>query len=181
MQFNNFSILLDCVCYVDGTTDRLCYANKCQCKEEYAEPHCDKCAEGWFGFPDCRPCNCFFQNTLLNSKECDATSGQCKCNDTITGQFGKQCSPCEIGKYYNEDDWELHDLDEYGEHPAHYEYYVDEYCTLCDCDREGTQDEICDAVTGKCFCKNGYAAPRCDTCLVGFSGPTCSGKLKKTY
>ena len=112
---------------------------------------------------------------MWNSKNCNISSGQCDCNATITTQYGRQCSPCPLGQYYNEEEVDRHisDSDD-KEHPHDYDYYDDE-CKSCDCNHLGTQKDICDGVTGECICKEGYAAPQCDQCSPGlYNFPICS-------
>jgi hypothetical protein len=33
----------------------------CICREGYAGDRCDKCRPGWYGYPNCRPCECSAQ------------------------------------------------------------------------------------------------------------------------
>ena len=75
--------------------------DRCQCKEGYAPPRCDKCLEGFYGFPDCKPCNCFYPGKS-HSKVCNVTNGQCDCKD---GSSGRQCSPCSPGYYLSSYDY----------------------------------------------------------------------------
>lgn len=45
----------------------------------------------------------------------------------------------------------------------------------CKCDLFGTEEEVCDKVTGSCLCKEGYGGPRCDQCLPRFYNfPNCT-------
>lgn len=44
----------------------------------------------------------------------------------------------------------------------------------CDCDIQGTEEEICDKDNGQCICREGFGGPRCDQCLPGYYNyPAC--------
>lgn len=46
--------------------------------------------------------------------------------------------------------------------------------SVCNCDVKGTLPEVCDKANGKCLCKPGYGGPRCDACVVNYTGfPDC--------
>ena len=46
----------------------------------------------------------------------------------------------------------------------------------CNCDTQGTVEEICNKETSECLCKEGFnGSPRCDVCETGyFDFPNCS-------
>ena len=47
----------------------------------------------------------------------------------------------------------------------------------CECDGNGTKDNVCNKDTGLCTCKEGYANEKCNECKDGFySFPQCHGK-----
>ena len=53
------------------------------------------------------------------------------------------------------------------------------YCSVCNCDAEGTARDICDPNTGECICMKNFAGPRCDVCNEGYHRfPSCVGKCK---
>lgn len=59
--------------------------------------------------------------------------------------------------------------------------------SACDCDPDGSYDGgLCDALTGRCFCKENVEGWRCDRCKEGFFGlrrenPSgCHGDVKKS-
>ena len=47
-------------------------------------------------------------------------------------------------------------------HDSSYYYDNNLDCISCGCYRNGTEDDICDAVTGKCYCKEGFAGQLCN-------------------
>lgn len=83
----------------------------CECKPEFQAPNCDSCSEGYFGYPNCRPCECNLNGTL--GYHCEATEGkvnqfriydndidyliifgfQCPCKANFGGDFCKECAP----------------------------------------------------------------------------------------
>ena len=36
------------------------------------------------------------------------------------------------------------------------------YFLACECDQQGTVDEICNPMNGQCICKEGFDGPHCD-------------------
>lgn len=63
---------------------------KCECKAAYAAPDCDRCSEGYYGYPDCKPCECFLDGT--RGRQCETTGGQCPCKQNFSGKFCYQCA-----------------------------------------------------------------------------------------
>lgn len=47
--------------------------------------------------------------------------------------------------------------------------------TGCNCDPQGTEEEVCDKVNGICVCQEGFGgSPRCDKCESGwYEYPDC--------
>lgn len=44
----------------------------------------------------------------------------------------------------------------------------------CDCDVQGTEEEVCNKESGTCICREGFGGPRCDQCLPGYYNyPDC--------
>ena len=66
--------------------------------------HCDRCAPGFYNFPNCRPCNCDPAGTVPG--ECDVQdagkscrcdqSGTCACKARVEG---KKCASCRPGNF----------------------------------------------------------------------------------
>ncbi|GBO18866.1 Laminin subunit alpha-1, partial [Araneus ventricosus] len=67
------------------------------CQPGYTGRHCEKCDVGFYGDLSheggkCSPCNCNPYGS--KSRECDARTGQCQCND---GVGGRDCTVCSHG------------------------------------------------------------------------------------
>ncbi|XP_077991288.1 laminin subunit alpha-5-like [Glandiceps talaboti] len=118
---------------------------QCECRPEYAGPNCDRCADGYYGYPACRPCDCHRNGT--EGGVCQVGGGQCPCKFNYDGL---NCDQCQVG-FYNFPE-----------------------CLACNCDRVGSQDFTCDSNTGQCSCHNNYGGRACDACDDGFySYPAC--------
>ena len=83
-------------CYADSDT--------CICKIGFTgADDCSKCADGYYGYPKCRPCDmCYYNGTqLINGlPECELFQGQigvqkCKCKENYDGNL---CDQCKEGK-----------------------------------------------------------------------------------
>lgn len=70
-------------------------SGKCECGKEYQSPNCDSCSYGYFGYPHCRPCECFLNGT--RGYHCEAVGGQCPCKPNYSGQLCLECSPGYYG------------------------------------------------------------------------------------
>ena len=69
----------------------------------------------------------------------------------LPGVTGPTCNTCLAG-YYN--------------------YSASIGCQLCDCNFEGTLDEICNNETGQCACAKGVLGLTCGSCPEGSIGPS---------
>ncbi|VVC44657.1 Hypothetical protein CINCED_3A025090 [Cinara cedri] len=164
---------------------------KCECKEAYASPDCDKCSEGYYGYPDCKPCECYLNGT--RGRQCENTGGQCPCKQNFGGKFCYQCAdgfynfpeckPCECNEVgsrnaiCDQKTGQCSCHSSYGNlscEQCNHGYYGFPACSYCNCDSIGSVPEVCNKSNGTCLCKEGYAGPRCDKCLPGYNGyPDC--------
>ncbi|KAL8590461.1 hypothetical protein ACOMHN_011674 [Nucella lapillus] len=120
-------------------------SGRCLCRQEYAGLNCDRCNVGYYGYPDCIPCDCHINGTEAGI--CTVAAGSCPCK---VNYDGRKCDMCALG-YYNFPE-----------------------CKYCACDPAGTEEEICDKALGDCLCKKNYTGERCDRCVAGFYGfPNC--------
>ncbi|XP_067833792.1 laminin subunit alpha-3 isoform X2 [Heptranchias perlo] len=178
---------LPCQCDGDGATSPMCnpFGGQCSCQPNVIGRRCDRCVIGYYMFPNCRPCNCgrrlcdevtgqcicppqtikpacescakqtFSYHPLAGCEKCNCSrigiikpanpdcnrqTGQCRCKSKVTG---RQCDHCSVG----------------------YFRYPD--CVPCNCNREATQQSVCDPVTGQCLCKENVKGAQCDICRPG--------------
>ena len=125
----------------------------CECRKNFNSPNCDSCAFGYIDYPTCRPCDCYIQGTT--SEQCEFTKVQeeksekkCPCKENYAGSECRKCAP---------------------------KYYAFPNCTSCQCELQGSVNEICDEITGKCSCKNSFDGDRCQKCRSGyFNYPKCA-------
>lgn len=48
-------------------------------------------------------------------------------------------------------------------------------CAPCDCNFDGSVEELCDTITGQCTCKLGVQGLKCDQCVEAFYGFSIDG------
>ncbi|XP_070556677.1 laminin subunit alpha-2-like [Ptychodera flava] len=88
---NNFSPT--CVLESDG-------GHRCtDCESGYIGRYCDTCEEGYFGNPtvpgsSCEPCDCNEYGSL--NQTCDPVSGQCVCDEGLSGRACDVCQPRHV-------------------------------------------------------------------------------------
>lgn len=140
-----------CECNQEGSiTSDNCeiFGGQCECKSNVVGRQCTKCKPGYYGFPDCRKCNCPGRN-------CDDKTGKCSCPANVIQN--DDCNTCIPGYY--------------GFHPEH-------GCVACDCSKNGSLSSnlnLCDVKTGQCQCKENIGGLNCEKCKPGFYGyPYCS-------
>lgn len=178
---------LQCNCDYIGSTSFECepFGGQCQCKPNVIGRQCDACRTGFYGFPDCKPCDC--PATAL----CEKETGACICPPRVRGDRCNECEEftfgfdpiigCEDcncdpqGVLHGNLQCDLNngscpcrenivgrtcDLCDYGYHsfPA---------CYMCDCNRDGTTFEICDQADERCFCKKNVEGRSCERCKEG--------------
>ncbi|KAJ8033108.1 Laminin subunit alpha [Holothuria leucospilota] len=142
-----YSKYKECACSPDGVTDDVCdkSTGTCLCKDNFAGSYCDRCATGYFGYPNCdAECGC---DTRGSQYEGCSENGLCYCQ---TGFSGAKCDRCADGYYRYPD------------------------CLACDCSRSGSRSIVCDEQNGQCTCRDGYQGRTCDMCAEGFYNyPNC--------
>uniref|UniRef100_W5KPZ0 Cadherin EGF LAG seven-pass G-type receptor 1 n=1 Tax=Astyanax mexicanus TaxID=7994 RepID=W5KPZ0_ASTMX len=71
----------------------------CECGRNYYGQYCEHrgdqpCARGWWGYPNCGPCNCDVNKGF--KRDCNKTTGVCSCKDNFYRPPGSDtCYPCE--------------------------------------------------------------------------------------
>ena len=59
-------------------------------------------------------------------------------------------------------------------------YFGYPYCRECECNVNGTRDQVCEVGGGQCPCKTNYEGSNCDRCAYGYYGfPDCQCKSLK--
>ncbi|XP_057256839.1 laminin subunit alpha-5 isoform X1 [Pezoporus wallicus] len=176
-----------CRCHEAGARGSQCepFGGQCPCKSNVIGRECSRCATGYWGFPNCRPCDC-------GTRLCDEVTGQCICPPHTLKPECVVCEPQTFGCHpligcedCNCSRPGVQELTEPGCDvdsgqcrckpniigrqcdlcaPGYYHY---PNCRRCDCHQAGTEASVCDPVTGQCHCKENVEGPRCDQCRLG--------------
>ncbi|XP_012628358.3 laminin subunit alpha-5 [Microcebus murinus] len=176
-----------CGCHEVGATGPTCepFGGQCPCRAHVIGRDCSRCATGYWGFPNCRPCDC-------GARLCDELSGRCICPprtvlpDCLLCQpqtFGCHplvgCAECNCsGPGVQELTDPACDRDS-GQCRCRPNvagrrcdtcapgFHGFPGCRPCDCHEAGTVPGVCDPLTGQCHCKENVQGPRCDQCRLG--------------
>ncbi|XP_045913044.1 laminin subunit alpha-5 isoform X2 [Micropterus dolomieu] len=182
--FNNGA--MPCACHEVGAETDTCkpFGGQCRCRQNVIGRDCSMCATGFWGFPNCRPCNC-------GSRLCEPVTGDCICPPRTLRPECTQCEPqtfgchpvvgCEIcncsrpgivspdvscdtlsGQCRCKNNIAGRQCDRCA--PGFYGF---PNCRPCDCNEAGTEEEVCDSFTGQCLCKENVQGSRCDLCRAG--------------
>ncbi|XP_054836339.1 laminin subunit alpha-5 [Eublepharis macularius] len=89
----------DCNCSHAGIQDLTelgCHTDsgQCRCKPNIVGRQCDLCAPGYYGYPNCRSCDCHRAGT--EADVCDRVTGQCHCKENVEGP---RCDQCLLGTF----------------------------------------------------------------------------------
>ncbi|XP_066526394.1 laminin subunit beta-1 [Hoplias malabaricus] len=144
-----------CDCHIDGSAAHQCdpRTGQCPCNSGAYGRQCSNCQPGYWGFPNCRPCQC-----NGHTERCDPHNGIClQCRDHTAGH---QCERCMKGFYGN---------------PV---LGSGEHCRPCPCPGNPgsghSNGDSCHMEPASnqiiCHCKLGYTGPRCDHCAPGYYG-----------
>uniref|UniRef100_A0A8C9XZY6 Laminin subunit beta-1 n=1 Tax=Sander lucioperca TaxID=283035 RepID=A0A8C9XZY6_SANLU len=144
-----------CQCDPQGSLSAVCEPSggQCECVPGATGRQCSHCLPGFWGFPQCRPCQC-----NGHSEYCHPQTGECQgCRDFTTGHHCERC------------------LDSYHGNP---ELGSGGHCRPCMCPdgpRSGRQfSDSCYLVANSnqlvCVCSPGYKGARCDECAPGYFG-----------
>ena len=124
---------------------------QCTCKCNVEGTKCDKCKPSFYGFPETADANCLGKNKHIPMPQ-NYTACAIKNSRPIFLIYG----------FYSK-----------------IKLFTSKNLTLniilaCFCNHHGSKDDMCDQITGKCTCKDGYTAKTCDECKSGYSGfPNC--------
>ncbi|CAL1527731.1 unnamed protein product, partial [Lymnaea stagnalis] len=149
--------LVDCVMNSDTNLPDGKLPGDCYCKSNVNGSKCDVCKTGFYNLqqnnPDgCSACECATAGTVGASSICLSDStGQCTCKINVQG---RACDTCKDGFYNLTSD-------------------KAEGCTPCNCDVGGSENQICDKVTGQCVCSSqNLMGRRCDSIQQGYYYPS---------
>ncbi|XP_028831523.1 laminin subunit alpha-3-like [Denticeps clupeoides] len=145
-------------CRCDSRTTAGCEmgSGRCICKPEFSGEHCDHCATGYYGYPECIRYP-VYQTTVK------PTAGEL--TDCPLGYFGPPRCQCEFT-------------------PPSRNLFSSLLLKLlypsavrrgtCRCEGQGVADRVC-GPRGVCQCLVNYAGQQCDQCATGYHGyPYCS-------
>ncbi|XP_041698142.2 laminin subunit alpha-3 isoform X4 [Coregonus clupeaformis] len=166
-------------CRCDARTTAGCEigTGRCRCRPEFTGNNCERCADGYYGYPQCirypiyqpttkspaghivGPTACpagYFGPPSCQQCLCDRrgsvlelcdASGRCMCREGVEGQ---RCDRCR---------------------PGHHTF---PNCQVCRCDGAGVTDRVC-GPNGQCHCHANYVGQQCDQCAPGYYGyPDCA-------
>ncbi|XP_072557894.1 laminin subunit alpha-5 isoform X1 [Paramormyrops kingsleyae] len=182
--FNNGAV--PCSCHEAGASSDTCqpFGGQCRCRPHVIGRDCSQCATGYWGFPNCRPCEC-------GAQLCEPMSGECICPPRTLRPDCVRCEPQTFGchpligcEVCNCSQHGVAALDtncdaDSGQcrcknHIVGRQcdrcvpgFYGFPHCRRCDCHEEGTEHDVCDPHTGRCLCKENVEGPRCAQCRVG--------------
>ncbi|ULT96990.1 hypothetical protein L3Y34_005063 [Caenorhabditis briggsae] len=144
------SAALSCDCVAQGSESFQCeeYGGQCKCKPNVIGRRCERCAPGYYNFPECIKCSC------NAGQQCDERTGQCFCPPHVEGQSCDRCVSNAFG----------------------YDPLIG--CQKCGCHPQGSEggNLVCDPESGQCLCRESMGGRQCDRCLAGFYGfPHCYG------
>ena len=158
-EYSNLNFLkkeaLGSACDTRGTVGE--ENDQCECKSSVIGEYCNQCKVGTWNLTQsnpsgCEDCACNVNGTQNNNVCSHRPSGECKCKALVEGH---NCDTC-INGY-----WNIGINSEFG-------------CEECKCNVDGTSEHICDKMTGKCLCKEGYHGNACQfECLHYDEGENC--------
>ncbi|XP_076046327.1 laminin subunit alpha isoform X4 [Oratosquilla oratoria] len=160
---------------------------QCECRPEFLPPFCNECNDGYYDYPNCKPCDCDRNGT--QGGICEVGGGQCPCKENYDGLNCNRCAPgyynfpdclpcnCSypgsLDSVCNAEDGRCECQNNFGGRACErckHGYFNFPDCEFCNCDPRGTEDDICDKDSGECLCLTGYSSERCDTSAPGFWG-----------
>ncbi|KAG2461856.1 LAMA5 protein, partial [Polypterus senegalus] len=176
-----------CACHEAGAVSPTCeaFGGQCSCRPNVIGRDCSRCATGYWGFPNCRPCQC-------GTRLCDEVTGQCICPPRTLKPDCTVCEPQTFGCHplvgCEECNCSSSGITAFTGNSCDIEsgqcrckiniigrqcdrcssgFYGYPNCRRCQCNEAGTEADSCDPVTGQCHCKENVEGLRCDQCKAG--------------
>nr|XP_046263462.1 laminin subunit alpha-3-like isoform X2 [Scatophagus argus] len=168
---------IPCRCDERSTAGCEMGSGKCVCKPQFTGENCDRCADGYYYYPQCIPYPVYQTTTkspagpivgpnacpvgYFGSPSCQPcicdyrgtvyrvcdSSGRCLCRQGVEGE---RCDRCQPG------------------------YHSFPNCQVCLCDGAGVAESVC-SPSGQCVCFPNYGGQKCDECAPGYYGyPDCA-------
>uniref|UniRef100_A0A3P8YNK8 Laminin subunit alpha 3 n=1 Tax=Esox lucius TaxID=8010 RepID=A0A3P8YNK8_ESOLU len=153
-----------CRCSAWATSGCEMGTGRCLCRPEFTGNNCERCADGYYGYPQCISASFPFNKPHLKLTTCRCEgagvtdrlcgpNGKCLCH---ANYMGLQCDQCAPG-YYG---------------------YPD--CVSCECSEQGSYESKCAPVSGQCLCRPGAVGRRCDRCIGSdHLFPLCLASIRK--
>ncbi|XP_034480299.1 laminin subunit alpha [Drosophila innubila] len=178
---------LPCNCDYEGSTSFEChpFGGQCQCRNNVIGRQCTACRPGYFGFPDCKACDC------PSIAMCEPNTGECQCPTNVIGALCDKCAPNTYG-FHQVIGCEECNCNYMGIANGNQQcdmfngscecrdnivgracdgcangFYEFPRCNRCSCHQPGTELEVCDKMDGSCFCKKNVVGRDCDQCVEG--------------
>ena len=99
LRYSKYCAFSACDCGDDPRYSGNCApgGGQCECKEAFrGAEDCSACADGYYDYPDCKPCDCFANGTVLmeNGLPFCVAEGtlQCPCLENFSGAFCDECA-----------------------------------------------------------------------------------------
>lgn len=145
---------------------------RCECRKAFQPPDCKSCAYGYYGYPNCRECECNLNGT--DGYHCEAVNGECPCKINFAGHYCKQCAD----GYYAFPECKGKRSHSYLQSEGAYFQSSFLLFAACECNKVGSISNDCDLVSGQCKCLSNFGGERCERCKHGyFQYPECKCKL----
>lgn len=165
-----------------GTCEPL--TGRCYCKKEYAGDKCDRCAEGYYDFPSCKKCDCYYEGTENGNcfPETSNVFADNNMSENPMNAVSDMLNPDLMDDLFRDDvntSGSCNCKDNYQGRlcdSCAVGFYQFPSCEQCDCDGPGVENVgSCDTLTGACTCRTGYRGEKCDQCETGYYNyPLCS-------
>lgn len=162
-----------------------CVAATCFCAPGFDGPACDRCAEGFSGYPDCAACEMNEKDEICSGRGvCE--EGECRCapgfdgvacESCLPGHFGPDCRRCPgaVGHPCSDQGTCDDGMEGEGKCVCELGHKGADCSNTCPIDDEGYAcmgNGSCNA-DAECVCEEGFTSYDCSECLPGHYGTWC--------